>query len=223
MRGKAETVTRGLGGADAPARCRSARSHPCRRPEQDEGNPRASRREVQSSARLEIELLADRAGDGGGHGRTQRLLQGPKSLHLVLGLDQDQAGRIEAELVEAVPVGVAISGKTARRDDEEHRPLFRHASEERRGKTEGRRQIALGFGDDLVQRPARQPASRQMRIERGKVEGKGAFSGRGIFEPRQKPAQAVHDLGAASLGRERQGRSWLHDATSPSNPPKAAS
>ncbi len=178
---------------------------------------------MQPSACLEIELLADRARDGCGNGRAQRFLERPKGLHLILGLDQDQAGGVETKLVEPVTVRMAMSREPSRREDEEHRPLRRHAPEKRRGKTKGRRQIAFAFGDDLMQRSAREPASRQMRIERGKAEGEGAFSGRGIFELRQKPAQAVHDLGAASLRRKRQGRSWLHDATSPSNPPKAAS
>jgi hypothetical protein len=223
MRGKAETVARGLGGSDAPARRRRARPHPRCGAQQDERKARISRSEMQPSACLEIELLADRARDGRGNGRAQRFLERPKGLHLILGLDQDQAGKVEAEFVEPVTVRMAISRKPSRRDDEEHRPFRWHASEKRRGKTEGRRQIAFAFGDDLMQRPAREPASRQMRIERGKAEREGAFSRRGIFELRQKPAQAVHDLGAASLRRERQGRSWLHDATSPSNPPKAAS
>ena len=120
---------------------------------------------------------ADRARDGRGNGRAQRFLERPKRLHLILGLDQDQAGRVEAELVEPVTVRMAISRKSPRRDDEEQRPFGGHASEKRRGKTEGRRQIAFAFGDDLMQRPAREPASRQMCIERGKAEGEGAFSG----------------------------------------------
>lgn len=203
MRGKAETVARGLGGSDAPARRRGARPHPHRRAEQDEREARISRGEMQPSARLEIELLADRARDSRGHGRAQRFLERPKRLHLIFGLDQDQAGRVEAELVEPMTVWMAVSRKPSRRDDEEHRPFRGHAAEKRGGKTEGRRQIAFALRDDLMQRPAREPASRQMRIEHGKPEGKGAFSGRWIFELRQKPAQAVHDLGAASLRRER--------------------
>jgi hypothetical protein len=222
MRGKAETVARGLGRSDAPARRRRARPQTRRRAEQDEREARISRREMQPSARLEIELLADSARDGGRNGRAQRLLECPKRLHLVIGFDQDQAGRIDAELVEPVPVRMTMSREPSRREDEEHRPFRRHAPEKRRGKTKGRRQIAFAFGDDLMQRSARETASRQMRIEHGKPKREGAFSGQGIFEPRQKPAQAVHDLGAASLRREGQGRRWLHDATSPSNPPNTA-
>jgi len=222
MGGEAETIARGPGGTDTPAGRRRARSHPCGRAEQDERKARISRREMQPSACLQIELLADRARDGRGHGRAQRLLECPKRLHLILGLDQDQAGRVEAKLVEPMPMRMAESRKAARRDDEEHRPVRGHAPKERHRETEGRRQIAFSFGDDLVQRPARKPPLRQMRIESGKPEGEGAFSGRWIFELRQKPAQAVHDLGAISLKCEGKGMSWLHDATSPSVPPKAA-
>jgi hypothetical protein len=222
MRGKAETVARGLGGSDAPTRRRRARPHPRRGAQQDERKARISRSEMQPSACLEIELQADRARDGRGNGRAQRLLERPKRLHLILGLDQDQAGGVETKLVEPVTVRMAISRKPPRRDDEEHRPFRGHAPEKRRGKTEGRRQIALAFGDDLMQRPAREPASRQMGVEHRKAEREGAFSGRGIFELRQKPAQAVHDFGAASLRRERQGKRWLHDATSPSKSSKSS-
>lgn len=229
MRGKAEAVARRLGGSNAPARRRGARPHSPRRAEQEERKARISRREVQPSARLQIELLSDRARDGRGHGRAQRLLERPKRLHLIFGLDQDQAGRIEAELVKPMTMRMAVSGKTSRRDDEEHRACGGHTSEKRRGKTEGCRQIAFACRDDLMQRPASEPASRQMRIEDGKTEGESAFSARGIFEAWQKPAQAVHDLRAASLRRKGQGGwiygtwlhgRWLHHATSPCNLPK---
>ena len=159
MRGKAETVARGLGGADAPARRGRARAHPGRRAEEDERAARISRREMQPSTCLEIELLADRARHGRRHGRAQRLLHCPKRLHLVLGLDQDQAGRGKTELVEPMAVRMAAIRKSARRDDEEHRPVRRHAPEKRGGKPEGRRQIAFAFGEDLMERSAHEPAS----------------------------------------------------------------
>jgi len=215
MGGKAETIARGLCGSDPPTRRRRARSHLRGRAEENEREARISRREMQPSACLEIELLTDRARDGGGHARAQCFLERPKSLHLVFCLDQDQASRGKAELVEPMSMRMAVSRKPSRRDDEKHRLLRGNAPEERRGKTEGRRQIAFTFGEDLMQSPAGEAALRQMRIECGKAEREGAISGRRIFKLRQKPPQSVHDFGTASFRRVEQGVRWLHDATSP--------
>ena len=75
---------------------------------------------MQPLAGLEIELL-DRAADRGRYARAQRLLDGPQRLLVVLRLDQDQPGRIEAEMLEAVAVGAAVIGERARRGDEQQR------------------------------------------------------------------------------------------------------
>jgi len=104
--------------------------------------------------------MADRARHGRRHGRAQRLFQRPKRLYLIFGLDQDQAGRVEAELVKPMTMGATVSCERSRRDDEEHRAFARHASEKRRGKTESCRQITFTFGNDLMQRAARNGAPR---------------------------------------------------------------
>ena len=48
----------------------------------------------------------------------------------------------------------------------------------RREEAEGSRQVAFGFGRDLVQAPQGEAALRQMRIKRGQAEGQGALAGR---------------------------------------------
>ena len=168
---------------------------------------------MQSSAGLEIEISPDRASDRSGHGGTQSLFNGPESLHLVLGLDQDQAGRIEAEIVEAMAMRVAVIGKAAWRDDEQHWRLPRHAAEKRRDESESRGHVAFALGDDLVQRPCRKASPRQMRIERGKAEAESGSFGRKVLELRQDATQIIHDLGAASIWLKVRGSGWLHDAT----------
>jgi len=168
---------------------------------------------MQSSAGLEIEISPDRASDGSGHGRTQSLLHGPQSLHFVLGLDQDQAGRIEAEIVEAMAMRVAVISKAAWRDDEQHWRIPRHAAEKRRDESESRGHVAFALGDDLVQRPCRKASPRQMHIEHGKTEAEGGSFGRNALELRQDATQIIHDLGAASIWLQVWGSGWLHDAT----------
>src|SRR5207247_791605 len=82
-------------------------------PQQQEREARIAGDEMQSLAGLEIETF-ERSRDCGRRGRAQSLLHGPKGLSLVRRFDQDHAGRIETEAVEAMTVRTAVLREGAR-------------------------------------------------------------------------------------------------------------
>jgi hypothetical protein len=129
--------------------------------------------------------------------------------------------------MEAVAVRTAMIGERARRGDEQHRlirwrmifsenrcPLFgimrRRRSEtcEHGGeKTEGGGRVAMLLRRDLVQRADREPAVRQVRVERVEPEGTRARRAAHALHPGQQATQLIHDRGAVSTddGDGRQG------------------
>ena len=62
---------------------------------------------MQPLAQFQIERVDD-AGDGGRRRRPHRLLHGPQGFLAVRGLDQNEAGRIETERVEAMTMQPAV-------------------------------------------------------------------------------------------------------------------
>ena len=121
-RDQTETVARGLGRADAPARCRRTRFQRRRRPQQQKREPRIHRGELQPLAQFQFELV-DHSGDGLRGTRTQRLLHGPQRVAPMRGLDQDQARWIETESAEAVTMQPAVGAEPVARHDEEEGSL----------------------------------------------------------------------------------------------------
>ncbi len=115
-----EAVACGLGGADAPARRGGARVIRRGGPQQHERQAGLAGREMQPLARLEVEFRRGGA-DRGRRLRPQRLLHGPERLLVVARPDQDQPGRIEAELLQAVSMRPAVIGERAMRGDEQQR------------------------------------------------------------------------------------------------------
>ena len=118
LRDEAEAVARGWRGADAPARRRRAAPSPpspaCgggkgggRRPQQKQRQAGVGGGEMQPLAQFQIERVDD-ADDGGRRRRPHRFLHGPQGFLAVRGLDQDQAGRIETERVEAMTMQPAV-------------------------------------------------------------------------------------------------------------------
>jgi hypothetical protein len=107
LRDEAEAVARGFRRADAPARRRGARFQRCCRSQQKQRQTRIGGGEMQPLAQFQIEHVDD-ADDGGRRRRPHCFLHGPQSFLAVRGLDQDQAGRIEAERVEAMAVQPAM-------------------------------------------------------------------------------------------------------------------
>ena len=101
LRDEAETVAHGLRGADAPARRRRARFQRRCGAQQKQRQTGLGGGEMQPLAQFQIERVDD-ADDGGRRRRPHRLLHGPQGFLAVRGLDQDQAGRIETERVEAM-------------------------------------------------------------------------------------------------------------------------
>jgi hypothetical protein len=95
----------------------------------------------------------------------------------VPGLDQDQAGRIEAERIETVTVRATAVGKPSSRGNEQHRPARRHAAQQGRQEAEGSRQVARRYGCHLMQRPEGKAALGQVRVEDGQSEREGAGIG----------------------------------------------
>jgi hypothetical protein len=62
---------------------------------------------MQPLAQFQIERVDD-AHDGGRRRRPHRFLHGPQGFLAMRGLDQDQAGRIETEPIEAMAVQPAV-------------------------------------------------------------------------------------------------------------------
>jgi hypothetical protein len=73
---------------------------------------------MQPLAQFQIELV-DHADDGGRRSRAQRLLDRPQGFSAVRRLDQDQARRIEAEVLEAMAMKPAVWAKPEGRHDED--------------------------------------------------------------------------------------------------------
>ncbi len=142
---------------------------------------------MQPLAGLEIELV-DCSRDGGRGGRAQSLSHGPKGLFFVRRLDQNQAGRIEPEAIEAMAVRMAVLSKTASRHRQQQRRIPRHAAKQRREESEGGRHVAISFGRNLVQGPEGEPALRQMGIKGRKAEGEDARLRRKALHPGQQAA-----------------------------------
>jgi hypothetical protein len=112
-----------------------------------------------------------------------------------------------------VTVRTAVTGKTARRGDEQEQSS-RHAAENCHRESEGGRQVAIGFGRNLVQGSERKTALRQMGIERGKAERNCAPLGRSsALHARQQAPEFGYNFGAASISIESQGSKGFHDAT----------
>ena len=68
---------------------------------------------MQPLAGPEIKTI-DCTRDRGRRGRAQSFLDGPEGLFIVRRFDQDQAGRIETEAVEAMPMRTAVMRERAR-------------------------------------------------------------------------------------------------------------
>ena len=121
-RDQPETIARGCGRADAPARCRRARFQRRCRTQQQERPPGIRRGELQPLAQFQIELV-DHPGDGLRDARTQRFFHGPQGVFAVRRLDKDHARRIEAEGAEAMAMQPAGAEPVSRHDEEEF-PFF---------------------------------------------------------------------------------------------------
>jgi hypothetical protein len=148
-RDKTEAITRGCNRTDPPPRRRRARFHRTGWPQQQERKAGIAGDEMQPLACLEIESF-DRSRDSGRRGRAQGFLDGPKGLSLVRRFDQDHAGRIETEAVEAMTVRAAIPREATGRHDKQQRSAARYAAKKRRDEAEGGRHVAGNRGRDLV-------------------------------------------------------------------------
>ena len=166
---------------------------------------------MQPLAGLEIEPGGG-AGDRGKRARAQRLFHGPKGLRVVLRLDQDQPGRIEAELLQAVAMRTAVVGERAVRGDEQQWLIcwITKAREQRDQKAERRRRVAMLLRRDLVQRADRKPAVRQMRVDRIEAERTHARRTAVALQARQQAPQLVDDGGPVSSceGKRRGGHGY---------------
>jgi len=125
---------------------------------------------MQLLAGLQIELV-DHPGDGNRRRRTQGLGHRPQRVFAVRRLDQDQAGRIEAERVETVSGKTAMVALPIGRQNEDKWGRGGNMGKERHDEAERRRERPFGCGYDLMQRGGGQAAFRQMGIDGGKTEG----------------------------------------------------
>lgn len=161
----------------------------------------------QTLAGFEVELASERACDRSGASCADGFLRGPEGFGLVRGFHQDQARRIEAELVEAVTMGVSAAVELFRGEHEQEGRASRHAGEERQEEAEGGGQVGFVCGCDLVHGAEGEAAVREMVLQLGQAELQAAFlSDRDAFEAREVSAQAGHDLGASGALLGRVGR-----------------
>jgi hypothetical protein len=100
----------------------------------------------------------------------QRLLQSPQGIFAMHSLDQDQAGRIETENVEAMTVKPAKFAYLIAGHDEDERLGAGQADKDRRHEAEGGSRGAL-FGYNLMQAAAGQATLREVGIKGSKTEG----------------------------------------------------
>jgi len=230
-RDETETVARGFGGADAPARGRRARFQILRRPQQEERQACLHGGKLQPLAQFQIEPV-DHSGDGGRRRRTQRLLQGPESVFAVRRLDQDEAGRIEPEGANAMTVKTAVFAPTIGRHDEDERRGGRQSDCRRRGtpmtkfsplalfsrkretgmRKERHDEAESGgsgalVGHDFMQGATGQTALRQVGIDGRQAERQG---GANVLYSRHQAAEFFHNDGAAAgRGNGRRLGHWL--------------
>ncbi len=122
-------------------------------------------------AQFQLELVDD-ACDGGRRARMQRFLQSPQGVFAVRGLDEDQAGRIETENVEAMTVKPAKFAQLIAWHDEDERLGSPQARKDRCHEAEGGRRGAL-FGHNFMQAATGQAALREVGIKGGKAKGEG--------------------------------------------------
>ena len=102
------------------------------------------------------------------------------------------------------------------REHEAHRAGY--PAEQCRDEAERGGRVAVPVGRDLMQGAEREPALRQVGIERRNTERQGAGFGRKALHTRQQAAQFLHHVGAAARpvavigggGSERHGTA-LHD------------
>ncbi len=88
------------------------------------------------------------------------------------GLDQNEAGRIKTENVEAMTVKPAMFAPLIGRHHEDERLRSHQAGKDCRQEAEGGHCGAC-FGHHLVQATAGEPALGEMRIDRDQAEGQG--------------------------------------------------
>ena len=121
MRGKAETVARGLGGSDAPARRRRARFQNLRRPQQKERQSAIGGGKLQPLTGFQIGLV-DKARDGCDRARMQRFLHRPQRVLAVCRFRQDQPVRRKPQSIEPMTMRPAVIAQAISREDEEEGP-----------------------------------------------------------------------------------------------------
>ena len=174
-----------------------------------------------------LRVAAELAEHRGEAGAAQPFLEHPERLLRPPGPDDDEAGRVEAELVEAGTVGLAALPRRRLLEDEEDRPVVEigEAGEERRGEAARGGDIAGLGGPDLMERvppeaaaerpvevgdaerkhrPA--PARREELPRRGRMGGSAGERSRPFSEagysgrPRLRPALDLGDA-AGELGK----------------------
>ena len=120
-------------------------------------------------ARSEIEF-PDHARNRRRRSRVERFFHGPERLRGVLGLDQNHAGGIKPEAIEAMTVDASERREAARRGDKKERTRT-YAAQYRRHEAEGRRHVAAGLWHDLMEGTPGKPALWQMGVDGRQAEG----------------------------------------------------
>ena len=120
-----------------------------------------------------LRVAAELAEHRGEAGAAEPFLEHPERLLRPPGPDDDEAARVEAELVEAGAIGLAALPRRRLLEDEEDRPVVEtgEAGEQRRGEAARGGDIARLRGPDLVERVPPEAAA-ERPVEVGDAEGK---------------------------------------------------
>src|SRR5262249_60257841 len=121
--------------------------------------------------------------------RVERFFHGPERLRGVLGLDQNHAGGIKPEAIEAMTVDASERREAARRGDKKERTRT-YAAQYRRHEAEGRRHVIAGLRHDLMQSAAGKAPLRQAGIDGRQAKGQGARLGG--YAPAPPAAEVFH-------------------------------
>lgn len=138
------------------------------------GRARRCGREIETACRGEIDAARDRTrNERDATARTQRLLDTPERIGILASLNKDKISHSEAELREAMPIGMAeISNGPARHDENDGtRPPPLTQGHQGEGEPEGCRAMRIS-GRDLIEDADGKTVARKMSVEIAKGQSR---------------------------------------------------
>lgn len=173
MRKSSIRIARGGRGGDAPARGGRTCGVPARTQKGERGG-RSRCSEVEAPGRGEIDAARDGAGHHGDVAlRLQSFLDSPEGIHVLARLHENELADIEAELAQAVSVGMPEVAQCPPRHDQ-HRGAFASLlgnGKQGEGEAESGRTIGI-ISRYFVENARRKPVAREMRVQIAERQGR---------------------------------------------------